>query len=554
MKKTSLNCYLLLSLLCCLLYLPGIVHVPMMDRDSAHFAQATRQMLQTNQYFQIRFQEKTRYQKPPGVNWLQAAAVSVFSDADASQAWPYRVPSFLGGLFSVLLLFGLSKRWVGKSTALLASALLAISLLLVVESHLAVIDASLLSAVMLMQGALWRIYMDFHEKGRRSHWGWALAFWVAMSYGFVLKGVTPLVGFLTIITLSIVDKNIRWLKGVRFSWGLVLFILSMGWLLLVNEAEQSNYLLKMVQKDLLPKLKGGHESHGQPPLFHLAILPLTFWPGSLFLWIAAVRGWQQKRAIIERFLLAWIVPTWVFFELMPTKLPQYVLPTFPAIALLAALAIYHWRALAVCGGHLRWLKILIALWLVFSIAFAGVFVMLSYYVIGYASYASIIACIAIAVSAMMAAIWAWQTQFKQATWAIIFGAVIAYAAIYQGVLPSLQPLWLSKRIVSTLGKSRLTTLTAESPLLAIGYEEPSLVFNLNTTQVKFTNLTTAIEQIKQKRASFVVVDDRQLAPLLKLAHKQGLTLCQFSQVDGINYSKGKLVSLRLLELRDDNHC
>ncbi|WP_347252303.1 hypothetical protein, partial [Legionella sp.] len=89
MTLQKLTHYLLLTLFSLLLLLPGIVKMPVMDRDEAHFAQASRQMVQTGNYFQIRFQETTRFRKPPGINWLQAASVKLFSNPDANIIWPY---------------------------------------------------------------------------------------------------------------------------------------------------------------------------------------------------------------------------------------------------------------------------------------------------------------------------------------------------------------------------------------------------------------------------------------------------------------------------------
>ena len=261
------------------------------------------------------------------------------SNADANIIWPYRITSVFGALLSVVLTYFFARRFVGAPAAKLAAALLASSLLLVVESHMAVIDTSLLSSVVLMQGALWVIYQTGMEN-KRPHWGWALCFWLAMAYGLVLKGVTPLVGILSIFALCISERRVDWLRGLHLIGGLALFsTLSLLWIFLVNSAENSNYLLQMINKDLLPKLKGGHESHGKPPLFHLILLPRTFWPASLFLLPAGIYAVRHRHERVVKFLLAWLIPTWIFFELMPTKLPQYVLPTFPALALCCALAI-----------------------------------------------------------------------------------------------------------------------------------------------------------------------------------------------------------------------
>ena len=58
-----------------LFFLPGFFNIPPIDRDEARFAQATKQMVETGDYVDIRFQDEVRYKKPVGIYWLQAAAV-----------------------------------------------------------------------------------------------------------------------------------------------------------------------------------------------------------------------------------------------------------------------------------------------------------------------------------------------------------------------------------------------------------------------------------------------------------------------------------------------
>src|SRR5579863_6408893 len=56
-------------------FLPGLFQIPPVDRDEARFAQATKQMIETGDYVDIRFQDEPRYKKPVGIYWLQAAVV-----------------------------------------------------------------------------------------------------------------------------------------------------------------------------------------------------------------------------------------------------------------------------------------------------------------------------------------------------------------------------------------------------------------------------------------------------------------------------------------------
>ena len=529
------NHYFLLVLFSFFLFIPGITNLPIIDRDEAHFAQASRQMLQTGHYFQIRFQEGTRFQKPPGINWLQVFAVKLLSHADKAKIWPYRIPSLLSALLAVLLTYFFSRRFVADKVAKRAAALLAATLLLVIETHMAVIDTALLSAVVLMQGSLWIIYNDTKDNDKKAHWGFALCFWLAMTYGMVLKGLTPLVGCLTIVALCCSERRVDWLKGLRLSWGFSLFIvLTLAWILLVNAAENANYFLQMLHKDLLPKLKGGHESHGKPPLFHLLLLPLTFWPSSLFLWQGACYAFWQRHEKNVRFLLCWILPTWLFFELMPTKLPQYVLPTFPAIALLCSLAIAE-----NCGQPTKGLRFLQILWGLLSFGLAIAIASLSYLLMKEVSFISLLIGIGLLFLTLLTVYFAWFGLYRYAFVLVLSMALFSYPLIFGILLPQLEPIWLTTNIAKFVDKNKIST---EKPLLVVDFSEPSLVFNLNTYLVKFSHRAAAFQRMKTDATRLSIVT----ADTYDVWKNQGLKLHILAKTKGFNYSKGQWVELLLV--------
>ena len=87
---------------------------------------------------------------------------------------------------------------------------------------------------------------------------------------------------------------------------------------------------------MLGKVTSGQEAHGAPPGFYFVLFWVTFWPGSVLAGLAAPAVWQSRREPGAQFLLAWLVPSWLVFEAVMTKLPHYVLPLYPAIAILIA--------------------------------------------------------------------------------------------------------------------------------------------------------------------------------------------------------------------------
>ena len=159
----SLRDVTVLILMCLAMYLAGLGAIPPLDRDEARFAQASKQMLETGDYVDIRFQDVPRYKKPVGAYWAQAATTGLLS-SDRSAIWTYRVPSVLGATAAVLLTLALARLFMARRMALLAAGVLATSLLLGAEAHMAKTDALLLATVVAVQLGLARAGSDRRDR------------------------------------------------------------------------------------------------------------------------------------------------------------------------------------------------------------------------------------------------------------------------------------------------------------------------------------------------------------------------------------------------------
>src|SRR5207253_5851968 len=115
-----------------------------------------------------------------------------------------------------------------------------------------------------------------------------------------------------------------------------LALLVTPWFVAILSRGGESFLVESMGNDLLAKLVSSQEGHGAPPGFYLLLFFLTFWPGSMLASLAAPEIWAARREPGARFLLAWSVPAWLVMEVVITKLPHYVLPLYPAIAILIA--------------------------------------------------------------------------------------------------------------------------------------------------------------------------------------------------------------------------
>ena len=237
-------------------------------------------------------------------------------------------------MLAVFASYGLGQAVIGRRAALLAAAMLAASVVLVVETHIAKTDAALLGATTLAMLLLGRAFLapDTFRRGA------AALFWLAMGVGILLKGpITPMVAGLAALTLAIWERRARWLLRLRPGWGIPLMLLVvLPWFVAIGLATHGRFFSDAVGGDLGNKLAGGDDAHGAPPGFHLLLLPLLAFPATIPVIRAFADAWRDRAAPATRFLIAWAVPSWIVMEAVPTKLPHYTLPLYPALFLLAA--------------------------------------------------------------------------------------------------------------------------------------------------------------------------------------------------------------------------
>jgi 4-amino-4-deoxy-L-arabinose transferase-like glycosyltransferase len=351
-----------LLLVCLAVYLPGLTTIPVIDRDEARFAQASRQMLESGDWIIPRVQDRPRLNKPPMIYWLQASSAWLFTGGDPSRdaIWMYRVPSVLGAIGAVFVTWALAWRMSGPSVAFLAASLLAVCPLVAFDAHQARADQWLLFGTTATLAALYVCWHDTH-RGRRPAWGWVLGFWIAMAAGILTKGpITPLVAGLAAITLAWVSGSWRWMLGLRPLVGVVIVLTAVGpWVWAVASRVGWGEYARLIYAESLGRVGGSSEGHWGPPGMHAVLLIVLFWPGSLVTARAVRDAWRVgwpvtaeaagrswwRRILARRlgnptdaFLLAWFLPGWIFFELFGAKLAHYPMPLYPAVAILSARA------------------------------------------------------------------------------------------------------------------------------------------------------------------------------------------------------------------------
>ncbi len=529
-----------LIILCLALLLPGLSALPPLDRDEARFAQATKQMLETGDYVEIRFQDEARNKKPVGIYWLQAASVTTLSGRPYDQIWAYRVPSVLAAIFAVLMTYWAGYTLRGQGVAFMGAALFAASLLLIGEGHIAKTDATLLATVMAAQVALARAYLG--EAGRNAL-GNALLFWIAIGVSILVKGpVGPMVAGLAAAALSLWDRDARWLLQLRPVLGVIVALaIALPWGIAIGIATEGRFFADALLSDFGGKLVEGQERHGGWPGYYLLLVSVTFWPAALFLLPAAVTAWSARAQNWAKFLIAWVVPAWIVFELVPTKLPHYVLPLYPALAIAAA--VYLTQARATVAPVWRYVSL--ALFVLVGLALAvGLTVAPEIYGAGAAWWNWLLSALMIAAVAAMSYGVLKGAKMETGQGAVALGAAFAVVLLAL-VLPQLQQLTLSVRAAAMTHDLRADT---GKPIGSAGYSEPSLVF-LSGTRTRLKGARDLAGALARGEIAAAYIEKREQQAFLDEAAKLGLSLEEAGKLEGLNYSKGKPVTLTLYRAR-----
>ena len=538
---SHLRAMVFLTLAGLVFFLPGFFTIPPIDRDEARFAQATKQMVETGDFVDIRFQDDVRYKKPVGIYWLQSAAVETASQLGLPRAqlriWLYRVPSLIGAIGAVLLTYWTALAFVTRRGAALAALMICSCVLLGGEARLAKTDAMLLFTVVAAMGAMARVYLSWQrgEDPARPPWSSPAIFWTALAGGILLKGplILMFVG-LTIAVLAILDRSAVWLWRMRPVWGLTwLLVLVLPWFVAIFWRAGDAFFADSIGGDMLSKL-AAQESHGAPPGLYLLLFWVTFWPGAPLAGMAAPAVWRARREPGAQFLLAWLIPSWIVFEAVLTKLPHYVLPLYPAIAILTVGALER-RVLS-----RSWLIRGAAWWFAIP-AIASVIVIVTAIKLTHQPVFPAWPLLAVAMIFGLVAWWLFEeSRAERSLLNAVIAAALLAAGVYGVVIPSLTTLFPSAEVARALRN----VVCVGPKAAAAGFQEPSLVF-MTGTDTLLTDGSGAADFLAQGSCRFGLVESRSERGFIQRAEAIGLRYNAPTRIDGYNISQGRAVSIAI---------
>lgn len=333
-----------LVLLCLVFYVPGIFSRPPIDRTEVRYALSSEHLVESGDLMVPREEEQVRIGRPIGILWLQGLSTRLLGPKTNDAIWAYRLPSLAGATLAVLLLFLGMRAAIGEQAAFCASVLLALTVPLAIQARLALPQAGALAAAVVAQTSLARLYLGQAYLSQAARNQIILVLWVALGAGTLVNSlIVPVVSLLTIAGLYVQDRSLKWLGGKIHVLGLLIALVLASpwaisfWLSIADPSPDPDHSPVEWLSLIMDSQAMNHRAF---PGSYVLTTWLAFAPCLLLFAAACLLVWRNRSLPLMRFLLAWLVPYLIAFELTSHKPPLYMVEyVLPAVAIAMALCV-----------------------------------------------------------------------------------------------------------------------------------------------------------------------------------------------------------------------
>ena len=329
------------------------------EPDEGRNAEKAREILLLNDWITPHENFHAVLDKPMFFYWLIALSFKLFGVSE----WAARLPSALAAFSCVLVVYLFVRRWWGEWEARWSVLALITSAGVFVFSRIVIFDMTLTAGITL---ALSAFYQAAHASESKANWGVCAILYLALAAATLTKGlvglVVPGMVFFCYLMLS---NNWSVLRRIRLIPGAALFLLVVAPWYILAETHNPGYLRYYFWEEHFGRFATTKFDRFSPWYFYLYVVPLGLLPWTFLLPAAIKNFWRRKLDDRTLWLILWAGLPILFFSISKAKLPHYILPSLPALAILIGVALPR----ALCESQDRCRFGFAAAWLVLSSAF-----------------------------------------------------------------------------------------------------------------------------------------------------------------------------------------
>ena len=321
---------LLLVIIYGLLWFGTLNYRHLIPSDEGRYAEIAREMLVTGDWITPRYNGYKYFEKPPLQAWATAAAFQAFGIGD----WQARLWTALTGFLTILLVGFTGARIFNARAGWLAAVVLASSPIWIISGHFNSLDMGLSSFLVAALCSL-LLAQTSHNKNNCRNWMWAC--WTFMALATLSKGVIgAAIPAMVFIAYSITAWDWKiWTRLRLFSGSILFLVITAPWFVLVAQRNPEFLEFFFIHEHLQRFTQDAHSRTG-PIYYFVPLLLIGMLPWFMQVPGAIAQAWSERRREFSAgwLLVCWFAVIFAFFSVSRSKLPGYIIPVFPALALI----------------------------------------------------------------------------------------------------------------------------------------------------------------------------------------------------------------------------
>lgn len=511
------------------------------DRDEPRFSRATAEMIESGNYLYPTFNGQLRPDKPILIYWLMSVPMRVLGPTSLA----CRFFSSVGIALTCALTFLLARRFLDATAGLWSMAILASTLLILVEGTAATSDGILLPCLVAV--------MVLFARGLETPLRWydVAAMGLALGLGLLAKGPVALLPVLVILVtlwrLRHGEIRLRPLLAAlagAVALGVLIFL---AWALPANRATGGEFLRLGLGHHVLARASQPLEGHGGRFLlnlpYYLPVIVAGFFPWTLHLpgAIHALLGQRVGTARFRTLFWTWVVSVVVLMTLVATKLPHYILFTWPAFALAVGGVLAADAQGKLAARDRNWLRGGIYFFGPVAGGAVVAFCVVPFWlhrpgtIVPFWSAAAVLLLVSILALRQQL-----QDRPRASAMTLLTGMVVLLFPVMFGVLPALE----KTKIAPALAQAVRRQTAPEVPVAAFDYDEPTLHFYLGRPIEALAGEEAAVRWARQERPGVLIISKPALAEIEKRHGPLGLV--EIAAREGLNFAKGNTLEVAAL--------
>jgi len=322
MKNSRLNIrhLLIILLFSYVFFFYGMGEYSLKEPDEGRYAEIPREMIELNDYMVPHLNHVRYFEKPPLFYWAVAGSYKLFGINE----WSFRFANAFSAFLCALSLYIFARRWFGERAAFLSSIVLISSFGFFSMARIVTID---------MFFTLWLslslfCFLGYYKEKKPL---FIYFFYVFLAFATLSKGIVAIVLLIiTIIIFLLIEKKASFIKEMRIMKGIIIYgVIALPWFIAISLKESEFFYFFVVDQHFLRFFTSKHKRTGS--LFYfLPVLMAGMFPWAILIPRSIISLWKRNEI---RLFLIWIAIVFLFFSVSKSKLPPYILPVFPPLAI-----------------------------------------------------------------------------------------------------------------------------------------------------------------------------------------------------------------------------